>query len=769
MKTDVDEGKRDCSWSVKASCGADNPDFRLQAEKRPADVPSPQIKWKEGEKVTVRSKQTGAVYLRQYPSPRTYHQFNLRFSGSFLKLEFALGGSLILCLTVDCVIAATELKRVCYGMLQGIPVTSTETAIVIDNTPLVRACFREDGLVERYSDGTHVRKLDKIASDCFSRLIHQENVYVQLMLHLSSQQASRSKGPRRVAYASAILYGPEEASDCVGTFLDECKFFLQDPFGCEENVPYKNPHCLLSVLEEPRMTFDLPQSCSAVCVTFTSVSESLMALETTEEFPESTQPVSLRPNVQLQNPSTGTDRYRGTASASTLVVVPLSLMSVWEEQLERLAALSRLLRFLRFRPYDGVKALDNDIFECFRPPKKDVEEGTRRLQALCRPIMIRRSNKVITLPIREDRVKMIPFSPQEKSEYTKLETSLHNISDGSEHTQSETANWNIVTLLSRLRIFCNLGLTLPLPELPQETGLTLDGSCSESDGMAEAVISSQLLLGAISCAQCQQIIDASDTVLVPGKRPQAYYSKCQQLISCTPCASLCSYQATSDCKCVNGAGRCKLRVILSQPGLSVEEYETSPSQAKWSGKARAIVQEVKKALPEKSVIFSFWRTSLLMIQQALELEQVRCERIDGKLSASEREAALKRFKTDDGIKVILVTILCGGVGLDLTTASRIHLCKPQWNPAAEEQALARVHRLGQQRPVVTIRYVMSNSIEEHVASVKGRKQLLANLLPGSSQCNDQREKPSLLVLETPFSLLRTPITSGYGSDQSNIL
>lgn len=50
--------------------------------------------------------------------------------------------------------------------------------------------------------------------------------------------------------------------------------------------------------------------------------------------------------------------------------------------------------------------------------------------------------------------------------------------------------------------------------------------------------------------------------------------------------------------------------------------------------------------------------------------------------------------------------------LDLTVASRVHLLEPQWNPAVEDQALARVHRMGQNRPVVTMRYIVSDSIEE---------------------------------------------------------
>lgn len=53
-----------------------------------------------------------------------------------------------------------------------------------------------------------------------------------------------------------------------------------------------------------------------------------------------------------------------------------------------------------------------------------------------------------------------------------------------------------------------------------------------------------------------------------------------------------------------------------------------------------------------------------------------------------------------------------GASLDLTAASRAHLLEPQWNPAVEDQALARVHRMGQRRPVITMRYLMKDSIEE---------------------------------------------------------
>ncbi|MCJ1289399.1 hypothetical protein MMC34_000931 [Xylographa carneopallida] len=101
-----------------------------------------------------------------------------------------------------------------------------------------------------------------------------------------------------------------------------------------------------------------------------------------------------------------------------------------------------------------------------------------------------------------------------------------------------------------------------------------------------------------------------------------------------------------------------------------------------------------------------------LLGQALEHERIPFTRIDGKKTDAQRRAAIKRFRTDPVCTVFLVSIGSAGVGLDLTTASRVHLMEPQWNPMAEEQALDRVHRMGQDQEVHAIRYIVKDSIEE---------------------------------------------------------
>jgi SNF2 family DNA or RNA helicase len=92
------------------------------------------------------------------------------------------------------------------------------------------------------------------------------------------------------------------------------------------------------------------------------------------------------------------------------------------------------------------------------------------------------------------------------------------------------------------------------------------------------------------------------------------------------------------------------------------------------------------------------------------------------------------FRDDDDVLVILVSIMAGGLGLNLTSGNNVYVMEPQYNPAAEAQAIDRVHRLGQKRPVRTIRYIMKDSFEEKMLELQDKKMKLASL------SMDNREK-----------------------------
>eukprot|EP00897_Mesotaenium_endlicherianum_P006370 jgi/Mesen1/5761/ME000292S04834 len=138
--------------------------------------------------------------------------------------------------------------------------------------------------------------------------------------------------------------------------------------------------------------------------------------------------------------------------------------------------------------------------------------------------------------------------------------------------------------------------------------------------------------------------------------------------------------------------------------------------------------EAREADPGvKSVVFSLFTAMLSLIQRACDAAGIRCARLDGSMSAKRRDAAMAAFRSTapSSPHVILVSIKAAGVGVNLVAASRVYVMDPWWNPAVEEQAIDRVHRLGQTRAVEVIRYAVADSIEERMLQLQEKKRELA--------------------------------------------
>ncbi|EMD41937.1 hypothetical protein CERSUDRAFT_129183 [Gelatoporia subvermispora B] len=134
----------------------------------------------------------------------------------------------------------------------------------------------------------------------------------------------------------------------------------------------------------------------------------------------------------------------------------------------------------------------------------------------------------------------------------------------------------------------------------------------------------------------------------------------------------------------------------------------------------------------KTVVFSQWTSMLDKIEDALEAAGIRYDRLDGTMKRDERTRAMEALKNDPGCEVLLVSLKAGGVGLNLTAAQRVYLMDPYWNPAVENQAVDRIHRLGQTRPVTTIKLIIENSIEARLLEVQRKKTELANMTLGQN-------------------------------------
>ncbi|KAL0388443.1 UNVERIFIED_CONTAM: DNA repair protein B [Sesamum radiatum] len=125
---------------------------------------------------------------------------------------------------------------------------------------------------------------------------------------------------------------------------------------------------------------------------------------------------------------------------------------------------------------------------------------------------------------------------------------------------------------------------------------------------------------------------------------------------------------------------------------------------------------------EKSIIFSQWTSFLDLLEIPLKRRNFGFLRFDGKLAQKQREKVLHEFAETKHKRILLMSLKAGGVGLNLTAASNVFLMDPWWNPAVEEQAIMRIHRIGQKRTVRVRRFIVKDTVEERMQQVQARKQ-----------------------------------------------
>ncbi|ORX34003.1 SNF2 family N-terminal domain-domain-containing protein [Kockovaella imperatae] len=134
-----------------------------------------------------------------------------------------------------------------------------------------------------------------------------------------------------------------------------------------------------------------------------------------------------------------------------------------------------------------------------------------------------------------------------------------------------------------------------------------------------------------------------------------------------------------------------------------------------------------KPFVTKSVIFSQWTTMLDRIGDMLDEIDIKYARLDGTMSREDRAKAIEDLKHKKRVEVLLVSTRAGGVGLNLTAASRCYLVDPYWNPSVESQAIDRIHRMGQTRPVTAIKLMINDSIEQRLDKIQRKKAQLADV------------------------------------------
>jgi superfamily II DNA or RNA helicase len=175
-----------------------------------------------------------------------------------------------------------------------------------------------------------------------------------------------------------------------------------------------------------------------------------------------------------------------------------------------------------------------------------------------------------------------------------------------------------------------------------------------------------------------------------------------------------------------------LEALLRLRQASCHSALVPGQSAATSSKVERLVESLEDAAADghKALVFSQWTSFLDLIEPHLREAGVAFTRLDG--STRDRAGVVAEFQDANGPPVMLVSLKAGGTGLNLTAADHVFLMDPWWNPAVEDQAADRAHRIGQDKPVMVYRLVTKDTVEERILLLQERKRSLAGAALGEA-------------------------------------
>ena len=400
--------------------------------------------------------------------------------------------------------------------------------------------------------------------------------------------------------------------------------------------------------------------------------------------------------------------------------------------INNLKDLYSLVRFIGLT--GGLQQLEvfNSILA--RPVKAGDVNASLLLQALMSTICLRRKKEMkfvdLKLPPLSEYVHRIDFHPSEREKYDALQAEakglLHNathITAGQNPTSNGTSkaqdNYrHLLEMLLRLRQVCNHW-----------------SLCSERITSILSVLDSQKMVDLTPENKkalqdmLQLSIDTRDDCpicLEPLHNPVI-----------TPCAHSFGYECIE--RVIETQRRCPMcradpieLETLVRPAIDlgesttteVPDLDTETSSSKIEALLSILSASRKKDPSTKTVIFSQWTGFLNIISCQLTENGFKHTRIDGTMRPPARDAALVALETDPECTIMLASLAVCSVGLNLVAANQVILADSWWAPAIEDQAVDRVHRLGQKKETTVWRLVMDGSIEESVLEIQAEKRKL---------------------------------------------
>lgn len=463
----------------------------------------------------------------------------------------------------------------------------------------------------------------------------------------------------------------------------------------------------------------------------------------------------------------------------------------------RLDDLAALLAFLRLHPFHDRTKFVKYIVEPFKACDPEI---VPKLRVLVDTVTLRRLKDKIDLPPREDLVVRLDFSPEERGIYELFAKNAQDrvkVLAGASNGKALGGNTyiHILKAILRLRLLCAHGKDLlndadleALQGMSAEMAIDIDDDEDDdkpalSDQKAHEMFTLMQDTNNDACIECSRKLGSIENSNIEAENQDdvlGFMTPCFHVI-CRYCIRTYKDRVRASMAPGESFGHCiTCQMYIKHAFVQLNRREVDaehdgPAKAsrhptknfdKYDGphtKTRALLEDLLKSKaasdanpsepPFKSVVFSGWTSHLDLIELALNSVGIGFTRLDGSMSRTMRTAAMDRFREDNSVHVILVSIMAGGLGLNLTAGNSVYVMEPQYNPAAEAQAVDRVHRLGQKRPVRTVRYIMRDSFEEKMLELQEKKMKLASLsMDGQSKALDKAEaaRQKLMDLRSLF-------------------
>ncbi|KAF3827212.1 hypothetical protein GH733_002698 [Mirounga leonina] len=398
-----------------------------------------------------------------------------------------------------------------------------------------------------------------------------------------------------------------------------------------------------------------------------------------------------------------------------------------------------LLSFLKLKPF-----LDREWWHrtIQRPVTMGDEGGLRRLQSLIKNITLRRTKTskikgkpVLELPERKVFIQHITLSDEERKIYQSVKNEGRATIGRYFNEGTVLAHYaDVLGLLLRLRqICCHTHL---LTNTVSSSGPS--GNDTPEELRKKLIRKMKLILSSGSDEECAICLDSLTVPVI---------THCAHVF-CKPCICQVIQNEQPHAKCPLCRNDIHGDNLLECPPEELECDTEKKSTMEWTSSSKinalmhALIDLRKKNPNIKSLVVSQFTTFLSLIETPLRASGFVFTRLDGSMAQKKRVESIQCFQnTEAGSPTImLLSLKAGGVGLNLSAASRVFLMDPAWNPAAEDQCFDRCHRLGQKQEVIITKFIVKDSVEENMLKIQNTKRELAAGAFGTKKTNANEMK-----------------------------